>query len=44
MLSRGSGKVSMKERAFRKFVSLIPEGMKARLEPFKNKITEVMRK
>ena len=31
-------------KVFRKFVSLIPEGMKARLKPFKNKITEVMRK
>ena len=39
--------MNMKEtivKVFRKFVSLIPEGMKARLEPFKNKITEVMRK
>ena len=44
MLSRGSGKVSMKERAFRKFVSLIPEGIKARLRPIKERIAEVMKK
>ena len=39
--------MNMKEtiiRVFWKFLSLLPGGIKAGLEPFKNKITEVMRK
>jgi hypothetical protein len=33
----------MKERAFRKFVSLIPEGVRERLKPLKDRITEVIK-
>ena len=39
--------MNMKEtiiKVFWKFLSLLTEGIKARLEPFKDKITEVMRK
>ena len=43
MLSRGSGKVNMKERAFRKLVSLIPESVKERLKPIMDRITEVLK-
>jgi hypothetical protein len=35
--------MNMKERVFRKFVSLIPEGIRERLKPFKDRITEVLR-
>lgn len=31
------------ERAFRKFVSLIPEGIKERLRSLKDRITEVLK-
>ena len=39
--------MNMKEtiiKVFWKFLSLLPEGIKTRLELFENKITEVMRR
>ena len=35
--------MNTKERAFRKFASLIPEGIKERLRPLRDRITEVMK-
>ena len=35
--------MNMKERAFRKFASLIPESVKERLKPLKDRITEVLK-
>ena len=35
--------MNMKERAFRKFVSFIPEGVRERLKAVKDRITEVIK-
>ncbi len=35
--------MNMKERAFRKLVSLIPESVKERLKPLRDRITEVLK-
>jgi len=35
--------MNMKERAFRKFASLIPESVKERLKPLRDRITEVLK-
>lgn len=41
---RGDRMKNLKPKAFRKFVSLIPESVKARLKPVTEKIAEVMKK
>ena len=35
--------MNMKERAFRKFAGLIPEGVKERLKALRDRITEVLK-
>jgi hypothetical protein len=35
--------MNMKEKAFRKFVSLVPESVKERLKPLRDRITEVLK-
>ena len=41
---RGSKMENLKTKAFGKLASLIPEGIKARLRPIKERIAEVMKK
>ena len=46
MLSRGSDSLNTTEtarKAFRKLVSLIPESVKERLRPIRDRITEVLK-